>query len=439
MMTTASASRVDTTAKLPVVSNANTASTSSANSSQKFAQTLSNAFDGEAVTASAIGSAKSSATQPATAAPSSTAAVTASPDPLAAETATLAAVLPQPVAAKSIASTIAHEAPRSTNATSAEPKHALTTGAAAAQPSADAPVATTTILVPALIPAQPTIAASIAAPAAAAVSSTRPAVVADARLAKDKPLAGIAPGQDTAATGASGATPVITSPAPTLAIAMKTLDTPVIATAATLPHTASFSASFSASAKQEAAQTLTMATASAHAEPTLTTVESAKPNQLEVGVRGGEFGWVKVRAEVAADGSVSAYLRGPAAATGQLHAQATGIQAYLGTQNVSVQSVQVEVARASAGLNADSFSGGSQSQTRGSQSQTSSSQSQTSGSQSQTSGSQSQTGDDQSASPQTSSGVEAAEESAERLAPLSWLAGQSTTLSGTGGWLSIRA
>jgi hypothetical protein len=220
---------------------------------------------------------------------------------------------------------------------------------------------------------------------------------------------------------------------------MKTLDTPVIATAATLPHTASFSASFSASAKQEAAQTLTMATASAHAEPTLTTVESAKPNQLEVGVRGGEFGWVKVRAEVAADGSVSAYLRGPAAATGQLHAQATGIQAYLGTQNVSVQSVQVEVARASAGLNADSFSGGSQSQTRGSQSQTSSSQSQTSGSQSQTSGSQSQTGDDQSASPQTSSGVEAAEESAERLAPLSWLAGQSTTLSGTGGWLSIRA
>ncbi len=78
----------------------------------------------------------------------------------------------------------------------------------------------------------------------------------------------------------------------------------------------------------------------------LSTYDTGKPNQLEVGLQSGGFGWLKVRAELASNGEVNAYLRGSSPdSTGLLQMQVPKIEAYLGTQDVAVRSVQVETAR----------------------------------------------------------------------------------------------
>ena len=99
-------------------------------------------------------------------------------------------------------------------------------------------------------------------------------------------------------------------------------------------------------------------------ELTLHTYDASTPNQLEVGLHGGAFGWLKVRAEMGQDGEVNAYLRGSSVnSTELLQAQAPGIAAYLGAQEVAVRSVQVEVASTAysasgAGVASDGSSGG---------------------------------------------------------------------------------
>jgi hypothetical protein len=95
----------------------------------------------------------------------------------------------------------------------------------------------------------------------------------------------------------------------------------------------------------------TFATATGHTpssvagELRLSTFEAGKPGQIEVGLRGGEFGWLKVRAELGANGEVNAYLRGASASvTNLLQTTAPRIETYLGAQEVAVRSVQVEIA-----------------------------------------------------------------------------------------------
>jgi len=79
---------------------------------------------------------------------------------------------------------------------------------------------------------------------------------------------------------------------------------------------------------------------------TLSTYDAGKPNQLEVGLQSGGLGWLKVRAELTNTGEVNAYLRGSSTdSTGLLQMQAPKIEAYLGTQDVAVHSVQVEAAQ----------------------------------------------------------------------------------------------
>lgn len=93
---------------------------------------------------------------------------------------------------------------------------------------------------------------------------------------------------------------------------------------------------------------------------TLSSYDAGKPNQLEVGLQGGAFGWMKVRAEIGASGEVNAYLRGASMnTTDLLQAQAPKIEAYLGTQHVAVRSVQVEMAQGAAGGSASGFAGDS--------------------------------------------------------------------------------
>ena len=90
---------------------------------------------------------------------------------------------------------------------------------------------------------------------------------------------------------------------------------------------------------------------------TVSAYDIGKPNQLEVGLQGGGFGSLKVRAELTSTGEVNAYLRGSSLdSTGLLQMQAPKIEAYLGTQDVVVRSVQVETAQThslSAGLGCD--------------------------------------------------------------------------------------
>jgi hypothetical protein len=91
---------------------------------------------------------------------------------------------------------------------------------------------------------------------------------------------------------------------------------------------------------------------------TLSSYDAGKPNQLEVGLQGGAFGWMKVRAEIGTSGEVNAYLRGASTnTTDLLQAQAPKIEAYLGTQHVAVRSVQVEMAQGATGGSASGFAG----------------------------------------------------------------------------------
>jgi hypothetical protein len=103
-------------------------------------------------------------------------------------------------------------------------------------------------------------------------------------------------------------------------------------------------------------------------ELTLQTYEGSRPNRLEVGLQGGAFGWLKVRAELGANGDVNTYLRGASSgAVELLQTQASKIEAYLGAQAVVVKSVQVETVQSpssstGAGVMGDGTASGSGSQ-----------------------------------------------------------------------------
>ena len=106
-------------------------------------------------------------------------------------------------------------------------------------------------------------------------------------------------------------------------------------------------------------------------ELTLQTYEGSSPNRLEVGLQGGAFGALKVRAELGANGDVNAYLRGASSGSAELlQTQAPKIEAYLGAQAVVVKSVQVETVPSAdsstgAGTMGDGAAGGSGSQQQG--------------------------------------------------------------------------
>jgi len=100
------------------------------------------------------------------------------------------------------------------------------------------------------------------------------------------------------------------------------------------------------------AHSVKSAAVAAHSQPggpddlTLSTYDTGKPNQLEVGLQGGGLGWLKVRAELTNTGEVNAYIRGSSTdSTGLLQMQVPKIEAYLGIQDVAVRSVQVETAQ----------------------------------------------------------------------------------------------
>lgn len=70
-------------------------------------------------------------------------------------------------------------------------------------------------------------------------------------------------------------------------------------------------------------------------------IESSAPNRLEVGVRGGTLGWLNVRAEVAADGSVHTLLRAPAPTAASLNSQLGDLRQHLSDHAIDVQQITV--------------------------------------------------------------------------------------------------
>ena len=157
---------------------------------------------------------------------------------------------------------------------------------------------------------------------------------------------------------------------------------------------------------------------------TLSSYDAGKPNQLEVGLQGGAFGWMKVRAEIGSSGEVNAYLRGASTnTTDLLQAQAPKIQAYLGIQHVAVRSVQVEMAQGTAGGSASGFAGDGGLPSGGA--------------------SQQQNGRNDGRSSESGQGVgELTNVDGERegVVPVQVVANEnSIAMTGTGNWLSVRA
>ena len=160
-------------------------------------------------------------------------------------------------------------------------------------------------------------------------------------------------------------------------------------------------------------------------EVTLSAYDAGKPNQLEVGLQGGSFGWLKVRAEMGTNGEVNAYLRGASTnTTDLLQVQVPKIEAYLGAQDVAVRSVQVEAAHGHAGGAASGFAGDGGLASGGGAAQ-------------QQSGRQ---GSGASEGTQDLGGSTSVDVEREGVAVMQVVASQnSIALTGTGNWLSVRA
>ena len=160
-------------------------------------------------------------------------------------------------------------------------------------------------------------------------------------------------------------------------------------------------------------------------EVTLSAYDAGKPNQLEVGLQGGSFGWLKVRAEMGTNGEVNAYLRGASTnTTDLLQVQVPKIEAYLGAQDVPVRSVQVEAAHGHAGGAASGFAGDGGLASGGGAAQ-------------QQSGRQ---GSGASEGTQDLGGSTSVDVEREGVAAMQVVASQnSIALTGTGNWLSVRA
>ena len=85
----------------------------------------------------------------------------------------------------------------------------------------------------------------------------------------------------------------------------------------------------------------------------LQSYEASTPNRLEVGLRGGSYGWLNVRAERSEDGNVHALLRGSAEAAPVLQSHAAEMTSFLKEQSVPVAQVSVETSRNLAAVQRD--------------------------------------------------------------------------------------
>jgi hypothetical protein len=82
------------------------------------------------------------------------------------------------------------------------------------------------------------------------------------------------------------------------------------------------------------------------AELAVRSYEAPASNQLEIGLSGGSFGWLKVRAELTGSGEIHAYLRGTSAnAEETLRAQSSQMATYLSSQEVRMNGLHVETTR----------------------------------------------------------------------------------------------
>jgi hypothetical protein len=102
-------------------------------------------------------------------------------------------------------------------------------------------------------------------------------------------------------------------------------------------------------------------------ELTLKSYEAMTPRRLEVGLSGGSYGWLHVRAEMGADGGVQAMLRGPAEAANALRAQATQMTSYLAGQASPLSHLSIETGKPSAGVPTQAGFGGAGQGSRGEQ------------------------------------------------------------------------
>jgi len=149
------------------------------------------------------------------------------------------------------------------------------------------------------------------------------------------------------------------------------------------------------------------------AELALQSYEAPSPNQLEVGLSGGSYGWLKVRAELTSGGELHAYLRGGSTnAEETLRSQSQQMASYLSSQEVRMTGVHVESSRSGIG----GFSGG--------------------GAERQGQQESSRNGSHSGKNNVPRSGIDTTEWQSDSSMPLMAILGQS--LSGTGGWLSVR-
>jgi hypothetical protein len=93
---------------------------------------------------------------------------------------------------------------------------------------------------------------------------------------------------------------------------------------------------------------------------TLESYEAATPRRIEVGLSGGSFGWLNVRAEMSADGGVHAMLRAPGEAAASLRGHAGQMESFLASQASPVSRISFEAGRSSAGAGADAAASGGQ-------------------------------------------------------------------------------
>jgi len=151
------------------------------------------------------------------------------------------------------------------------------------------------------------------------------------------------------------------------------------------------------------------------ADLALQSYEAPTPNQLEVGLAGGSFGWLKVRAELTSGGELHAYLRGGSlSAEDALRSQSPQMMSYLGAHEVRMTGVHVEAARSGSG---ESATGG--------------------GTTSRDQQEPQQNGSTQGKSGASRSNFDPGKHQSVLPSPMIPMMGQ--TLSGTGGWLSVRA
>ena len=177
----------------------------------------------------------------------------------------------------------------------------------------------------------------------------------DALAAKDAAASEATPSKATESTASKRfeARPVTTVPAAAGAILGNTADAAAnvsVAMAGLNPGLAHPSSVAVTSAHSGAASP-TMASAAGALETNVAQQLSAGPGQLEVGVLDGTHGWLKIRAELGADGAVSAVLTSTATAHQAVREAVPAMTGYLAAESVNVGKIAVDRAT-------DAYAGG---------------------------------------------------------------------------------